>query len=121
MSFLFTLKFCAILDKNCTKKLHVKNEKVAKSCNIKLLETSQNIELHRLYFGYLGSCWSRKKSCKNLSYLLYLYVSCNRCMHMHLLFSPNPMKLGLIGMLSASLHYIMIKKIILCLSVKTLI
>jgi len=40
---------------------------------------------------------------------------------MHFLFSPNPMKLGLIGMLSASLHYIMIKKIILCLSVKTLI
>jgi len=28
--FLFTLKFCAILDKNCSKRLHVKIEKVAK-------------------------------------------------------------------------------------------
>ena len=27
-------------------------------------------------------------------------------MHMHFLFSPNPMKLGLIGMLSASLHFV---------------
>jgi len=30
VSFLFTLKFCAILDKNCSKKLHVKIEKVTK-------------------------------------------------------------------------------------------
>jgi len=29
---------------------------------------------------------------------------------MHCLISPNPMKLGLIGMLSASLHYITIEK-----------
>ena len=29
VSFLFTLKFCAILDKNCSKKLHVIIEKVA--------------------------------------------------------------------------------------------
>jgi len=43
VSFLFTLKFCPILDKNCSKTLHVKIEKVAKSFNIKLLETSQNI------------------------------------------------------------------------------
>jgi len=57
VSFLFTLKFCAILDKSCSKNLHIKIEKVAISCNIKLLEISQNIELHRLYFGYLGSCW----------------------------------------------------------------
>ena len=28
------------------------------------------------------------------AYLLYLYVSCERCMHMHFLFSPNPMKHG---------------------------
>ena len=109
-SFLFTLKFSATLDKNCSKKLHVIIEKVAKSCSIKLPETSQNIELHRLYFGYLGSCWSCTKSCKNLPYLPYLYVSCKRCMHMHFLFLPNPMKLGLIGMLSASLHYITIEE-----------
>jgi len=51
-----------------------------------------------------------QKSCKNLPYLLYLYVSCKRCMHMHFLFSLNPMKLGLIGMLSASLHYITIEE-----------
>jgi len=31
-------------------------------------------------------------------------------MHMHFLFSPNPMKLGLINMLSASLHYITIEE-----------
>jgi len=30
LSVLFTLKFCAILDKNCSKRLHVKIEKVAK-------------------------------------------------------------------------------------------
>ena len=29
---------------------------------------------------------------------------------MHFLFSSNPMKLGLIGKLSASLHYIMIEQ-----------
>ena len=32
---------------------------------------------------------------------------------MHFLFSLNPMKLGLIGMLSASLHYITIENIML--------
>ena len=31
-------------------------------------------------------------------------------MHMHFLFPPNPMKLGTIGMLSASLRYIMIEE-----------
>ena len=30
VSFLFALRFCAILDKNCSEKLHVKIEKVAK-------------------------------------------------------------------------------------------
>jgi len=35
--------------------LHEKIEKFAKSCNIKFLETAQNIELH--IFEYLGSCW----------------------------------------------------------------
>jgi len=44
--FNYTLTSCAILDKNCSKQLHVKIEKVAKSCNIKSLETAQNIELH---------------------------------------------------------------------------
>ena len=45
-----------------------------------------------------------------MPYLLLLYVSCKRYMHMHLLFSPNPMKVGLIGMLSASLRFIMIEE-----------
>jgi len=44
--FNYNFTFCAILDKNCSKKLHVKIEEVAKSCNIKFLETAQNIELH---------------------------------------------------------------------------
>ena len=33
--------------------LNLKQALSCKSCNVKLLETSQN----RLYFGYLGSCW----------------------------------------------------------------
>jgi len=65
--FHYTFTFCAILDKNCSKKLHVKIEKVAKCCNIKFLETAQNIELHIV-------CVFRKllqaaiKSYKNLSW-----------------------------------------------------
>jgi len=70
VSFLFTHKFFAILYKNCSKKFHVKIEKVAKGYNIKLLETSQKIELHRLYFGYLGSC---KKKLQKLA-LLIIFV-----------------------------------------------
>jgi len=34
-----------------------KNRKSRQKCNIKFLETAQNIELHILYFEYLGSCW----------------------------------------------------------------
>jgi len=37
-----------MFDKNCSKKLHAKIEKVAKSCNIKFLESAENIELHIL-------------------------------------------------------------------------
>jgi len=50
--------------------LHVKIEKVAKSCNIKFLETAQNIELHiflvfrKLLKAVTKSC----KSCKTLPY-----------------------------------------------------
>jgi len=44
--FNVTFTFCAILDKNCSKKLHEKFEKAVKSCNIKFLETAQNIGLH---------------------------------------------------------------------------
>jgi len=40
------LHFAQYLDKNCSKKLHVNIEKVAKSCNIKFLEKAQNTELH---------------------------------------------------------------------------
>jgi len=55
--------------KSC-KKLHAKIEKVAKSCNIKFLETAQNIELYiswvfrKLLEAVKKSC----KSCKNLPY-----------------------------------------------------
>jgi len=37
-----------MLDKNYSKKLHAKIEKVVKSCNIKFLERAQNIELNIL-------------------------------------------------------------------------
>jgi len=46
-----------ILDKNCSKKLHVKIKKVAIENSWKQLKTLNNI-----YFEYLGSC---KKSCPN--------------------------------------------------------
>jgi len=54
------------------------------------------ITKYQFYIGYMPAITK--------AYLLHLYISCKRCMHMHFLFSPNPMKLGLIGMLSASLH-----------------
>jgi len=84
VSFLFTLKFCAILDKNCSKNLHVKIEKVARSCNIKLLETSQNIELHRLYFKYLRSCKKVAKTCPTYYVCTFLVkgaCTCIFCFH----------------------------------------
>jgi len=66
--FNYNFTFCAILDKNCSKKLHVKIEEVAKSCNIKFLETAQNIELHIFWVfrKLFGSC---KKKLQKLALL----------------------------------------------------
>ena len=50
--------------KSC-KKLHAKIEKVAKSCNIKFLETAQNIQLY-ISWVFRKLLEAVKKSCKNL-------------------------------------------------------
>jgi len=78
--FSYTFTFCAILDKSYSKKLHVKIEKVAKSCNIKFMETAQNIELHIfwVYRKLLEAVKKSCKSCKNLSWwqniLTWLFI-----------------------------------------------
>jgi len=45
--------------------LRVKIEKVAKSCNIKFVETAQNVELH-IFWVFRKLLEGVKKSCKNL-------------------------------------------------------
>jgi len=45
--------------------LHTKIEKLAKSCNIKFLETAENIELH-IHWVFRKPLEAVQKSCKSL-------------------------------------------------------
>jgi len=54
--------------------LHAKIEKVAKSCNIKFLETAQNIELY-ISWVFRKLLEAVKKSCKSCKNLPYWWVS----------------------------------------------
>jgi len=70
-------------------KLHAKIEKVAKSCNIKFLETAQNIELY-ISWVFRKLLEAVKKSCKSCKNLPYWSVILPLCFH----FFSVPLTIG---------------------------